>query len=107
MTYLPNDLFCTVVNIMDGSQFTSGFCAINPNSKIPAAVDLDGPNGESVELFESGSIVLYLAEKYKKFIPADLKLRAQVMNWVFWQVTLNKIVQQTLNSMIQLTFWMA
>jgi GSH-dependent disulfide-bond oxidoreductase len=91
---------------MDGSQFTSGFCAINPNSKIPAAVDRDGPNGESVELFESGSIVLYLAEKYKRFIPVDLKMRAQVMNWVFWQVTLRKIVPTTLNCLFRPTLLM-
>ena len=71
---------------MDGSQFTSGFVAINPNSKIPAAVDKNGPNGESVNLFESASIVLYLAEKYQKFLPTDAALRAQVMNWIFWQV---------------------
>lgn len=83
-------MFLSVVNIMDGSQFTTGFCAINPNSKIPAAVDRNGPNGESVELFESGSIILYLAEKYKKFMPVDLKLRAQVMNWIFWQVKIRE-----------------
>lgn len=71
---------------MDGSQFTSGFVAINPNSKIPAAVDHNGPNGEVVNLFESGAIVLYLAEKYQKFLPSDIKLRAEVMNWLFWQV---------------------
>ena len=77
----------TVVNISDGSQFNSGFCEINPNSKIPAAVDFNGPNRQKVELFESGSIVLYFAEKHKKFIPSDLKLKAEVMNWIFWQVT--------------------
>ena len=71
---------------MDGSQFTSGFVAVNPNSKIPAAVDHNGPNGESIPLFESGAIVLYLAEKHKRFIPTDIKLRAEIMNWLFWQV---------------------
>ena len=60
--------------------------SINPNSKIPAAVDLDGPNGERVNLFESASIVLYFAEKYNRFIPADPVKRAEVFNWVFWQM---------------------
>lgn len=72
---------------MDGSQFTSGFVAVNPNSKIPAAVDHSGPDGETIHLFESGAIVLYLAEKYKRFIPTDLKLKTEIMNWLFWQVT--------------------
>lgn len=71
---------------MDGSQFSSGFCAVNPNSKIPAAVDNDGPDGQRIELFESGSIVMYLAEKHKKFFPTDVRLRSQIINWIFWQV---------------------
>lgn len=84
---------------MDGSQFTSGFVDINPNSKIPAAVDREGPNGEPVKLFESGtllflialtdvsaSILLYLAEKYQRFLPSNPALKAEVMNWLFWQV---------------------
>eukprot|EP01035_Chromulina_nebulosa_P017637 gene17637-23215_t len=75
-----------VINIGKGEQFTSGFVAVNPNSKIPAAVDKDGPNGQRVNLFESGSILLYLAEKYNRFIPSDPLLRAQVINWLFWQV---------------------
>jgi GST-like protein len=74
------------INIMSGDQFSSGFVAVNPNSKIPAAVDKEGPNGETMNLFESGSIVLYLAEKYNRFYPTDVKLRAEVMNWMFWQV---------------------
>jgi GSH-dependent disulfide-bond oxidoreductase len=65
---------------------------LNPNSKIPAAVDYNGPNGQKIVLFESGSIVLYLAEKYKKFIPSDLKLRAEVMSWMFWQVIITLFV---------------
>lgn len=72
-----------------GSQFDSGFVDINPNSKIPAAVDYDGPNGKVIKLFESGSIMLYLADKYKRFIPpnADPYNRAQVINWLFWQMS--------------------
>lgn len=71
---------------LSGPQFDGGFTAINPNSKIPAAVDIDGPGGKPVNLFESGSIVLYFAEKYDMFIPKDPFLKAQVMNWVFWQM---------------------
>lgn len=75
--------------MLDGGQFTSGFVDINPNSKIPAAVDydgFDGLNGEPVKLFESASILLYLAEKYQRFLPLNPALKAQVMNWLFWQV---------------------
>jgi len=75
-----------VINIGKGDQFTSGFVAVNPNSKIPALVDRDGPGGQPIELFESGSINLYLAEKYNQFIPSDLRLRAEVLNWIFWQM---------------------
>lgn len=72
--------------MLDGQQFTSGFVEVNPNSKIPAAVDKDGPNGVSVNLFESASILLYLAEKYQRFIPTNPALKAEVINWLFWQV---------------------
>eukprot|EP00271_Cylindrocystis_brebissonii_P015806 TRINITY_DN38837_c0_g1_i1.p1 TRINITY_DN38837_c0_g1~~TRINITY_DN38837_c0_g1_i1.p1 ORF type:complete len:271 (+),score=48.60 TRINITY_DN38837_c0_g1_i1:330-1142(+) len=74
------------INIMKGQQFTSGFVALNPNSKIPTAVDLDGPDGKSVRLFESASIMLYLAEKHGKFIPKDVAQRAEMLNWLFWQM---------------------
>jgi GSH-dependent disulfide-bond oxidoreductase len=68
-------------------QFSSGFVEVNPNSKIPAAVDWDC-NGARVNLFESVSIMIYLADKYGRFIPPTSKpaLRAEVMNWLFWQV---------------------
>ena len=72
--------------MLNGEQFISGFVDINPNSKIPAAVDRDGPGGRNINLFESASIVLYLADKYKRFIPEDFGLRTEVMNWVFWQM---------------------
>ena len=72
--------------MLDGAQFISGFVEINPNSKIPAAVDRDGPNGQTVNLFESASILLYLAEKYQRFIPSNPALKAEVINWLFWQV---------------------
>ncbi len=83
-----NYIFITiiVINISKGEQFTSGFVSVNPNSKIPCAVDNDGPDGKPICLFESASIVLYLAEKYNKFIPSDPRLKAEVMNWIFWQM---------------------
>eukprot|EP01059_Diplonema_ambulator_P001227 TRINITY_DN1097_c0_g1_i1.p1 TRINITY_DN1097_c0_g1~~TRINITY_DN1097_c0_g1_i1.p1 ORF type:complete len:282 (+),score=98.46 TRINITY_DN1097_c0_g1_i1:46-891(+) len=78
------------VSIMKLDQFQSGFVAINPNSKIPCAVDKKGgKNGdERVNLFESASIMLYFADKFKKFVPPveDTAQRAQLMNWLFWQM---------------------
>ena len=74
------------VNIGEGEQFLSGFVDINPNSKIPACIDQEGPSGKAVKLFESGSICLYFAEKYGKFIPENLAARAAMMNWLFWQM---------------------
>mmetsp|Transcript_15485 Transcript_15485/g.34171 ORF Transcript_15485/g.34171 Transcript_15485/m.34171 type:complete len:327 (-) Transcript_15485:1188-2168(-) len=74
------------INIGKGEQFSSGFTALNPNGKIPALMDKEGPDGQPISLFESGSIVMYLAEKYKRFIPENPRLRAEVLNWVFWQM---------------------
>jgi len=71
---------------LSGEQFASGFVSVNPNSKIPAAVDLEGPDGKPIQLFESVSIMVYLAEKYNKFIPTDKRLRQEVFNWLFWQI---------------------
>ena len=71
---------------LGGDQFGSGFVAVNPNSKIPAAIDYDGPGGKSIRLFESASICWYLAEKHRKFLPTDPALRAECMNWVMWQM---------------------
>lgn len=76
-----------VVNIARLEQFTSGFVKINPNSKIPAAVDLmprDG--GPPLRLFESASIMVYLAEKYDRFIPKTPRERAECLSWVMWQI---------------------
>lgn len=73
-----------LINIGEGDQFTSGFVDINPNSKIPALVDKNG--GEPISVFESGSILLYLAEKFGKFLPTDPAKKVEVMNWLFWQV---------------------
>jgi len=74
-----------VINIMKGEQFTSGFVHVNPNSKIPAAIDYDGPDGEAVCLFESSSIMLYLAEKYGKFLPNNSVKKVEMYNWLFFQ----------------------
>jgi GST-like protein len=73
------------VNILRGEQFDPGFLAISPNNKIPALLDHDaGPRPLAV--FESGAILLYLAEKTDRFLPRDLHGRFDVMQWLFWQV---------------------
>jgi GST-like protein len=71
------------INISDGSQFTSGFVGVNPNSKIPALLDRSGT--QPVRLFESGAILVHLAEKFGAFLPTD-HTRAEVLSWLFWQV---------------------
>ena len=73
-----------LIRINEGDQFSSGFVAANPNSKIPALVDRSGP--EPVRVFESGSILLYLAEKFGAFLPKDHAKRTQALNWLFWQM---------------------
>ncbi|MHC2335935.1 GST-like protein [Bradyrhizobium sp. USDA 4454] len=69
---------------IDGNQFGSGFVAVNPNSKIPALMDRSGP--EPIRVFESGSILVYLAEKFSAFLPTDVKTRAETFSWLFWQM---------------------
>ena len=73
-----------LVTIGEGEQFGSGFVEVNPNSKIPALLDrgMDPP----VRVFESGSILLYLAEKFGAFVPKDHAARAECLNWLFWQM---------------------
>ena len=73
-----------LVNIGEGDQFSSGFVEINPNSKIPAMMDRSGDT--PVRLFESASIMLYLADKFGALIPTDPAARAETMNWLFWQM---------------------
>ena len=73
-----------VINIREGDQFGSGFVAINPNSKIPALVDYSMPTPTRV--FESGSILLYLADKFGAFVPEDPSERAECLSWLFWQM---------------------
>lgn len=75
-----------VIDIGKGDQFTPEFIAINPNSKIPAIVDLDGPGGEPISIMESGAILQYLAEKSGKFLPQDPRLRCETMQWLFFQM---------------------
>jgi GSH-dependent disulfide-bond oxidoreductase len=73
-----------LVQIMRGDQFSSGFVEINPNSKIPALVDRSGP--DAIRVFESGAILMYLAEKFDAFLPHDPNARAECLSWLFWQM---------------------
>ena len=73
-----------LIRITEGDQFGSGFVEINPNSKIPALVDRSGSTPRRV--FESGSILLYLAEKFGAFLPSDPAKRTEALNWLFWQM---------------------
>lgn len=73
-----------LIRITEGDQFGSGFVEINPNSKIPALVDRSGSSPRRV--FESGSILLYLAEKFGAFLPSDPDQRTEAINWLFWQM---------------------
>ncbi|MXO90683.1 glutathione-dependent disulfide-bond oxidoreductase [Pontixanthobacter aquaemixtae] len=73
-----------LINISEGAQFTSGFVDINPNSKIPAMVDHSGDT--PVRVFESGAILMHMAEKFGKFLPTDRAARAETLSWLFWQV---------------------
>jgi GST-like protein len=73
-----------LVPISEGAQFSSGFVAINPNSKIPALVDRSA--AQPVRIFESGAILLYLAEKFGAFLPSGGAARAECLSWLFWQV---------------------
>jgi GST-like protein len=73
-----------LIRIGEGEQFGSGFVDINPNSKIPALLDRSGP--KPVRVFESGSILLYLAEKFGAFLPKDVETRTETLNWLFWQM---------------------
>jgi GST-like protein len=73
-----------LIRINEGAQFGSGFVDINPNSKIPALVDRSGE--QPVRVFESGSILVYLAEKFGAFLPKDLVARTETFNWLMWQM---------------------
>jgi len=71
-----------LINITEGEQFSSGFVALNPNSKIPALLDTE----TGIRVFESGAILLYLAEKFDAFIPKDLSGRTECYSWLMWQM---------------------
>jgi GST-like protein len=73
-----------LIKIMEGDQFGSGFVAVNPNSKIPALLDRSGE--KPIRVFESGAILLYLAEKFRAYLPTDAAARAECLSWLFWQM---------------------
>jgi GST-like protein len=73
-----------LIRIGDGDQFGSGFVEVNPNSKIPALLDRSSP--DPIRVFESGAILLYLAEKFRAFLPREAGPRAECLSWLFWQV---------------------
>jgi GST-like protein len=73
-----------LIRIGEGDQFGSGFVAINPNSKIPALLDRSGP--KPIRVFESGAILMHLAEKFGAFLPTEASARAECLSWLFWQM---------------------
>jgi len=73
-----------LIRIGEGDQFTSGFVAVNPNSKIPTLVDRSGPT--PIRVFETGAILMYLAEKFGEFLPTETSARAECLSWLFWQM---------------------
>ncbi|SIR28147.1 GST-like protein [Rhizobium sp. RU20A] len=76
-----------LINIGEGDQFGSGFVSVNPNSKIPALMDHQPKDGGApLRVFESASILVYLAEKFGAFLPTELRARTETMNWLFWQM---------------------
>jgi GST-like protein len=82
--YVGAEYDAWLIEIRKSHQFGSGFVEVNPNSKIPALLDRSGP--EPVRVFESGAILLYLAEKFGAFIPKNLLTRTEMLNWLFWQM---------------------
>ncbi|HAA91171.1 MAG TPA: glutathione S-transferase [Rhodospirillaceae bacterium] len=74
------------VNIGKGEQFEPDFLKISPNNRIPAIIDPDGPDGEAVSVFESAAILIYLAEKTGKLVPADPRKRIACLEWLMWQM---------------------
>ena len=74
------------VNIGAGDQFAPDFLAFSPNNRMPAIIDHNGPDGDQISVFESGAILMYLAEKTGQLMPSDLKGRKSVMEWLMWQM---------------------
>lgn len=81
---LPYQAFA--VNITKDEQFAPDFLKISPNNKIPAIVDSDGPDGQPISVFETGAILVYLAQKTGRFLPADPRKFADTMQWLMWQM---------------------
>ena len=75
-----------LVNILEGDQFKEQFLQISPNGRMPAIVDPQGPDNHPISVFESGAIMLYLANKFGRFYPRDERQRTEVNEWLFWQV---------------------
>ena len=73
-----------LINILEGDQFSSGFVEVNPNSKIPALFDQS--TSPPTRVFESGAILLYLAEKFHKFLPSNVSEKPECLSWLFWQM---------------------
>ena len=74
------------IDILAGDQFTAEFLAISPNNKMPAIVDPDGPGGAPISVWESGAILIYLAEKYGRLIPHDPRARIECLKWLMFQM---------------------
>ena len=74
------------INIAKGDQLTPEYLAINPNNKIPAIIDSDGPGGKPLKLFESGAILMYLADKTDRFLPREMAKRYEVIQWLMFQM---------------------
>jgi GSH-dependent disulfide-bond oxidoreductase len=74
------------VNIGKGEQFKPEFLKISPNNRIPAVIDPEGPGGQPISVFESGAILVYLAEKTGKFLPTDTRKKVAVLEWLMWQM---------------------
>jgi GSH-dependent disulfide-bond oxidoreductase len=75
-----------VIDILGGDQFTPEYLAINPNNKFPAIVDPDGPDGQPITVWESGAILIYLAEKHGRLIPGDPRARIEMLKWLMFQM---------------------
>ena len=84
---LGRDWVAHPVNIGQGDQFKPEFLKISPNNKIPAITDPDGPDGQPISVFESGAILIYLAEKSGQFLPKDVRGRTAVMEWLMFQMS--------------------
>ncbi len=74
------------IDITQGAQFAPTYLALNPNNKVPTIVDEEGPDGKPITVFETGAILIYLAEKTGRFMPSDPRARSEVLQWLMWQM---------------------